>query len=61
MSVTTMAEKSFVIKFLIYVIESFEYGITNKYGLHAYIYIHTHNTYSRLPAGTHTQNTHPMA
>lgn len=31
-----MAEKSFVIKFLIYVIESFEYGIANKYGLHAY-------------------------
>lgn len=29
---TTSAEKSFMIKFLIYVIESLKYGIANKYG-----------------------------
>lgn len=30
-------KKSFMIKFLIYVIESFKYGIANKYGLHILI------------------------
>lgn len=35
-------KKSFMIKFLIYVIESFKYRIANKYGLHFWVHTHTH-------------------